>query len=52
MRGEKDSAALMVHVTDCVDNEPAAICVELGGWFVKDEDWRRMDDCACDTDHL
>ncbi len=31
MRGERDSAALPVHVTDRVDNEPAAIYVELGG---------------------
>ena len=41
MRGEKDSAALRVYVTDRVDNEPAAIYVKLGGWFVKDENWRQ-----------
>jgi len=31
MRGEKDSAPLMVHVTDRVDNEPAATYDEPGG---------------------
>jgi len=38
MRGEKDSAALRVYVTDRVDNEPAAIYVKPGVWFVRDED--------------